>query len=182
MDTKLASIDIPDGTRTIDAFAFYGCPELEKVNIANGVTSIGKNAFEECRKIQKIVIPNSVNTIGEYAFAQCTNLTSIVIGNGLKIIPEYLCYKCGNLVDVTIGSNVNYFGEYSFFTTPTSSTIKELHTLIKTPEKINCPPLYSQKVFGYTIQNICTLYVPKGYKSTYEKCLFWKNFKNIIEE
>lgn len=182
MDTKLASIDIPDGTRTIDAFAFYGCPELEKVNIVNGVTSIGTSAFEKCRKIQKIVIPNSVNTIGEHAFAQCTNLTSIVIGNGLKIIPEYLCHKCGNLVDVTIGSNVNYFGEYSFFTTPTSSTIKELHTLIKTPEKISCPPLYSEKVFGYTIQDLCTLYVPKGYKSTYEKCLFWKDFKNIIEE
>ena len=120
--------------------------------------------------------------IGIVGFAQCANLTSIVIGNGLKIIPECLCYKCGNLVDVTIGSNVKYFGTGAFKTTPISNTIKKLHTLIKTPEKISCPPLNREEVFGYTIQNICTLYVPKGYKSTYEKCLFWKDFKNIIEE
>lgn len=178
---KLTSINIPNGTKSIDSYAFYNCSELEKVNITNGVTSIGDRAFQECRKIQEIVIPNSVNTIGEYAFAQCANLTSIVIGNGLKLIPKGLCYRCGNLVDVTIGSNVKYFDTGAFKTTPTSNTIKKLHTLIKTPE-MNCPPLYREEVFGYSIQNTCTLYVPKGYKSIYEKCTFWKDFKNIIEE
>jgi hypothetical protein len=45
--------------------------------IPDGVKSINDYAFYGCARIDSIIIPNSVKNIGRYAFEACTDLTSV---------------------------------------------------------------------------------------------------------
>lgn len=47
--TRLTSVEIPEGVRQIGWFAFSGCVMLEKVTLPESVTSIDYGAFEHCK-------------------------------------------------------------------------------------------------------------------------------------
>ena len=64
-----AAIEIPDGTKTIAAGAFYYCESLTDVTVPASVTRIGGNAFDGCTSLTSVTIPTSVTEIGEYAFS-----------------------------------------------------------------------------------------------------------------
>ena len=122
-----SSTIIPEGTTSIEDYAFYGCQELKEIKIpgsvtrigyrafdycyelknieiANGVTEIGEAAFHVCQKLESITIPESVTNIGFGAFDFCTGLRSAVIYGGN--ITNGLFKDCTNLTDVTIGKNI----------------------------------------------------------------------------
>ena len=40
--------NIPEGTQTIGAFAFYGCTRLQEIFLPKSVTFIGMNSFNGC--------------------------------------------------------------------------------------------------------------------------------------
>ena len=52
-NTLLKNEVIPEGTTSIDEYAFYGCTNLESVVIPEGVTSIGESAFSRLYKFKK---------------------------------------------------------------------------------------------------------------------------------
>ena len=71
----LKEVVFPEGIKTIEAKAFYGCENL--INLDLGlVETIGQEAFVNCG-IQEIIIPNSVKRIGDSAFSNCANLQNI---------------------------------------------------------------------------------------------------------
>lgn len=60
---SLTSIIIPEGTTTIEPYAFQGFAALTSIT-----------------GLKSIVIPKSVTTIGQYAFNFCSNLKEITVG------------------------------------------------------------------------------------------------------
>ena len=75
---------IPDGVKSIGAFAFADCAGLTDITIPNSVTTIGEGAFYYCSGLTSITIPKSVtkfeeNFDGWSQFSGCTSLTSIVV-------------------------------------------------------------------------------------------------------
>ena len=65
-NTKITSINIPDGVTSIGYRAFYGCSNLKKVSISENsqLTTIGDYAFYNCSSLTSINIPDSVTKIG----------------------------------------------------------------------------------------------------------------------
>lgn len=102
---KIKNIDLPDGVKEIDRFAFLNCASLESITIPDSVEKIGNTAFSHCRSLKSVTIPNSVTTIGNYIFSDCSSLTSIYIPSSVTSIGNYVFDSCSNLTTVIIGEN-----------------------------------------------------------------------------
>lgn len=70
---------IPQGVRSIDSKAFFGCANLLRIDIPDSVEKIGSFAFENNFELSSITIPDSVVSIGDNPFLSCTSLTEIVV-------------------------------------------------------------------------------------------------------
>ena len=75
--TTLATIEIPDGIRTIGGGAFNNCSNLAWPTIPSSVTKIEGSAFFGCDAFTRVVIPDSVTEYGSSVFQACPNLASI---------------------------------------------------------------------------------------------------------
>ena len=56
-------VEIPAGTTSIGADAFYRNMSITSVVIPEGVTIIGDHAFYFCSRLTRVVIPRSVTSI-----------------------------------------------------------------------------------------------------------------------
>ena len=118
-------VQIPPGTRRIDAFAFSDCKALVKVVIPNSVTNIGRQAFDGCSSLTQVAIPNSVTSIGAQAFAFCTSLREVKIPDSVTSI-ETGCFRdCSSLTHVKIPNSVTSI-EWGAFANCVSLTEVEL--------------------------------------------------------
>ncbi len=59
-DTASGDVAVPDGVRTIDAYAFYGCETVTSITVPDSVTSIGDGAFAKCPKLVSVSLPSGV--------------------------------------------------------------------------------------------------------------------------
>lgn len=100
---------IPNGTVTIEPYAFYGCDSLTSVIIPNSVTSIHSGSFLECKSLSSIAIPNSVEYIKYNAFQGCSSLASVVIPEKVKFIDGNCFKNCTNLKSVTIPNSIDSY-------------------------------------------------------------------------
>ncbi len=154
-DVTIPQSVIYDGTTysvtSIGDEAFYYCTGLTSIEIPSSVTSIGYDAFFDCAGLTSIEIPNSVTSIGEYAFYGCTGLTSVEIPNSVTSIGSSAFRGCTGLTSIT--SHI-----------PADRLFALGYNVFYDVDKTNC-----------------TLYVPKGAKSTYAATEGWSDFTNIVE-
>lgn len=118
---RLTKIVIPQKVKTIGAWAFNGCRELQTVEFEaddkhiSALTSIGNLAFSGCTKLTGVgTIPNSVTEIGASAFSGCTSLTNIALSNSLKEIADRTFQNCKSLDTIQIPVSVGKIGTYAF--------------------------------------------------------------------
>ena len=71
---------------SIDNYAFANNTKITSVNIANGIKSIGIGAFYKCASITEAVIPPSVTRIENGAFTDCKMLVCVYLGDGIADI------------------------------------------------------------------------------------------------
>ncbi len=112
--TALASVTLPNTTKSIGGTTFENCSRLERVSLGTGLTTIGGDAFNNCDKLKSIVIPDSVTNMGSYAFYDCDALESVTIGSGLSNIPEFAFAECGYLESLEL-SNTKQIYEAAFY-------------------------------------------------------------------
>lgn len=75
----LVDVIIPQGIKSIGAYAFAGCTNLKSIIIPDSVTEIGKVAFFWCHNLKCITIPESVTEINNTAFVCCWHLSHITV-------------------------------------------------------------------------------------------------------
>lgn len=188
------SIAIPNKVTYIGESAFQGSG-LSSITIPNSVLSIGAGAFSYTNLID-ITIPGSVTTIGKWIFRGCAFLKSISIPESIDSIPEYMCINCVSLEDVKIPSTITYLGWWAFsdcthlgkvslpssinyigdFAFNNCNSLSSIYSHSRKPIDLS-----GQNHFANVDKNNCTLYIPKGSKSLYQKTTGWKEFKNIVE-
>lgn len=135
----LTEFVVPNGVKTIDSNAFFGCNALVSVSIPEGVTeiegqtfngfgqdfslttvnlpdsisSIGNRAFK-CTPISSIKLPRKLKTIDYQTFLGCYKLTKIEIPEGVTKIEESAFECCSSLTSVIIPDSVTEIGENAF--------------------------------------------------------------------
>lgn len=136
-NSKVTSIQLPNGVSSIGNSAFYRCTKLETVNIPSGIKKIRKNmfyqcrsltrmtlpsqievlgdsSFEGCRSLKTINLPSNLKKIGNNAFYNCKSLLAVSVPNKVKMIPEYAFKNCGALEKISLGSNIEEIGSSAF--------------------------------------------------------------------
>ena len=167
---NITAVVIPSSVTMIGRYAFYKCTRMLSVDIPNSVTSIGNNAFWDCQSLSSIILPNSLTTISQL-FPGCYKLESVVIPNSVTTITNHSFYYCTSLKSVTIPASVTSIGSNAFEYCDRLNTVKiERET----------PITISESVFSN--RKNAKLYVPIGCISAYQAALYWKDFKEIVED
>ena len=105
---------VPEGTRIIGDYAFYGCKSLNGINMPGSVAAIGSSAFRYCSSLASINLPDSVAVIGNNAFNGCASLESIVIPESVTTIGDGAFGFCRGLTEFTIPDSVTSIGANPF--------------------------------------------------------------------
>ncbi len=104
-DTELTLPDNYNGSNyEIYEDAFSYCSRLTSVTIGNGVKSIGYMAFEGCTSLERVTIPDSVTSIGDGAFYGCTSLEKIHCPEG-SCAQIYAIYNDINIETCIFGTD-----------------------------------------------------------------------------
>lgn len=97
---------IPEGTTSIDDFAFLQCDKLVSVSIPDTVQVIGEGAFCGCVNLTSITLPSSLKLINEKAFFCCEKLTDVSFPGSLQRIEALAFAECISLENIDIPSGV----------------------------------------------------------------------------
>ena len=170
--SSLTSVTIPDSVTIIGDRAFGGCSSLTSITIPDSVTTIRDYAFSGCDSLTSVTIPDSVTTIGEGAFCGCSSLTSITIPDSVTEIGDSAFYNCSSLTSVTIPDSVTTIGSWAF---------GDCSSLTSVYCKATIPPtggndMFSYDVGGYNKPIGCTIYVPVGSVSAYQRAEYWSEY------
>lgn len=118
-------IVVPEGIRSIDAFAFEGAVSMSSITLPTTLTYIGDGAFCKCVSLTEIFLPENLKEVGFNPFMYCSSLKSIKLH---EYNPNFVCKK-GYLLspdrkeiisamavkgDIEIPSSVKTICEYAF--------------------------------------------------------------------
>lgn len=155
--SAITSVEIGDCVSRIGEFAFDQCYQLTSVRISSGVTHIAYGAFEYTN-ITNLYIPDSVTSIGD------------VSGSALEMNGAF-GHNSG-LTNVEIGTGITSIAEYSFYDTPSLTSVT-IHTAT--------PPTTSEWVFGHdNVNPNLQIHVPCESVNTYKTAQFWKTYAQYI--
>lgn len=112
---KLKEIDLPEGVRIIEEWAFAKCLAADKIILRNGLERIGDHAFLKCHNAKEIVIPSTCKVIDASAFYQCVSAESIQISEGVETLKKGAFEECSALTQIIIPDSVTTMEPYIFY-------------------------------------------------------------------
>ena len=117
-NSRLTTVELPEGLESIGNFAFSRCVLLTQINIPSTVKVIGKRAFGDCESLESVVLPEGLEQLGGEAFIACASLLSINIPLGIKAIKSYTFRGCASLRDVELSEGLESIGYQAFSECP----------------------------------------------------------------
>lgn len=117
----LSSVTIPNTVKTIGESAFTDCTSLVTVNVPSGTTSLGAQAFYGVG-CTAITVPNTVTTVGGYVFSHNINtmdISNIDLSNVIDLSSNIFSFSHikGNITitnDQLSGSTSGYSNSYAY--------------------------------------------------------------------
>lgn len=98
-------VEIPDGVKVIDEFAFYENKTIKKVVFPDSVTQIKKCAFANCENLQEIVFGKGVSSLGTACFANCKALAFVNFAvTKIKTLTKEAFSGCEGLTELDLSS------------------------------------------------------------------------------
>jgi hypothetical protein len=135
--SKLASVTIGSGVKTIGHGAFSSCTALNNVIIPSSVTKLNSNAFEYCTSLSNITLSEGLETISLFSFNECDALVSIVIPESVTTIGLYIFEACNNLTAIYCKATSNNSGWEDGWNRKNNSTVVPYYLYSET-SKTNC--------------------------------------------
>ena len=170
--SNIQNVTINNGVTYIGSSAFSGCSGLASISIPNSVTSIGNNAFSGCSGLASISIPNSVTSIGDYAFSSCSGLTEIKYNAAEVTSLTYYSNvfskagTSGNGITVIFGDTVKSIPAYIFCVSNLSSSPKITAVMIGN----NVTNIGSRAFAGCT--GLTSITIPEGITSIGDEAFY----------
>ena len=196
---------IPDGIKTIKAYAFSDCSSLTEIGLPSSLTTIFGNAFENCTSLRKIEVPQSVNNVYSDAFVGCTDVEVIIVNSNnqtydsrencnalIKTFGSELVLGCSA---TRIPNSIKKICSHAFYQCSTLNAIS-IPQSVETIESNSfsvCPLLKDVYVEwdnpftpnvgddAFSPANVMTLHVPSQAVSYYKSSPKWSVFKEIVE-
>lgn len=110
---SLKEIVLPESVKKLAVSAFEGCENLEKINLEY-VERIERNAFENCRSLNgDLVISDRTVKIGTSAF-ELSGISSVTVGSGVAAIESATFRSCHNLKKVVLSEGLTKIDKYAF--------------------------------------------------------------------
>lgn len=174
--SKLKTIVLPDSIELIGDSVIYNCSDLTELKLSKKINILGLQAFNSLNKLKEINLPNELIEIKDKCFMGCMNLTSINMPETLKKIGKGAFSGCSGLTTMTIPASVDTIQSEAFLN---CTGLTAIYAHRKIPVTLEASPnvFFSSNKSATT----CTLYVPEGSKSAYQKASQWKDFYNIVE-
>ncbi|EOD07634.1 hypothetical protein EMIHUDRAFT_218116 [Emiliania huxleyi CCMP1516] len=137
----LRTVDLSGAAvQTIEAYAFYGCVQLEQVDLSgSNVNTVGNGAFESCSSLASIKLPATDVTFGTHAFSGSGTESSTLIvdwggvtvfgyamfsgsgmreldlsGTAVRTIGAYACNSCTSLTSLTLPQGMGLIESWAF--------------------------------------------------------------------
>ncbi|GIM57722.1 hypothetical protein CAPN006_21140 [Capnocytophaga canimorsus] len=154
-NSPLTSLVIPEGVTTIEGSAFYSCKALATITLPQTLTEIGESAFKSCHKLNNVIIPDGVKRLKSDAFSDCRELTTITLSNQLTHIGDTAFNGCGKLASIELPETLEEMGISAFSDCKalTSITIPNKVTTLSTTLFWDCSNLTSVTM-GEEVKNI----------------------------
>jgi len=124
----VTNLIIPEGTKVIKDYAFFGCDSLNGVFIPSSVITIGNQAFGNCNKINNVYITDisawcnlefktpydNPSYFAENLYVKSELVTELVIPESVTEIKPYAFYGFDCLTSLIISENCISIGEQAF--------------------------------------------------------------------
>jgi hypothetical protein len=169
--SKLSSVILPQGLKSIGQSSFDGCINLTSLEIPDS-TYFVYAPFNGCERLASIKLP-MMDRVGPYTLANCRSLKSVTLPSMVTAIDSWAFYGCDSLESINIPGFVASIGEYAFAGCPRLDSIM---AYTKDPVVLNT----LMHCFDDQIYSSCTVYVPQGSQTAYSSAVVWQNF-NIVE-
>ena len=136
-NSKIESVEIPEGVLGIGKLAFDGCVSLSAVTLPESLTALGEGAFRRCTSLSYIELPYGVTELSKGAFCGCSKLRTVSVGetlenirayaladcsllesfyaNGVRTVEDFAFMRCGGLGVVEFGEVTSFISETAFF-------------------------------------------------------------------
>lgn len=92
--------EIPDGTKTIGANAFFHNVFVNSIVFPDTVTVIEKNAFLGCEKLASVKMSANLRTLESHALFKCIKLKEITLPATLEDVGDYAMFNCDEMEQV----------------------------------------------------------------------------------
>lgn len=170
---RLESLTLPASATEIGTRAFAYCPKLSAVSIGSGVSSIPEGLFEACGGLKSIDLAAMANCteIGPWAFAQCAGATKLVLPENTEAIGRGALYGTGGVDALVVPAGVSYIDDNAM---SAMSTLSVLNVAA-----VDNVPELGQNVWSRLEPANVMLVVPDNSIADYRGADQWKDF-NII--
>lgn len=141
LPSKSGVFIVPEGVKTICAFAFNNCHDITRIVLPQSLTFIGSGAFCGCKGLKEVNIPDNIKDIHEFAFQGCISLKDIIIPEKASVIWQNAFQNCTSLTTVKLSNGITSI-DYAAFQGCTALS------------NINIPNSVHE-IYGYAFSN-CT--------------------------
>lgn len=146
-NSSIATITLPEGLTTIDAYAFANCEAMTAITFPSTLTTVAKGAFYGCDVIAEydfsdtalaaigdnafadspalatLKLPETLKSIGASAFLNCTALTAITLPEGVTSVEAQAFYNCTAVESLTLPESLTDIGAWAF--NPTARDLED---------------------------------------------------------
>ena len=110
---KNTAVVLPGGIKEIADNTFSGS-RIRSIVVPEGVKTIGRRVFENCFELEEAVLPSSLKDLGGYSFVDCHKLKTVTLGRNLSYISDSLFSECYELENVVIPNKVKSIEAFAF--------------------------------------------------------------------